>query len=197
VGSNPFKPCTYSPCGARTEWIFRGEEVKVFKPISKPNKCGWHVWGIVMRTCSVNDPDCDILKSPVLPRGICWSRRTSGPDCKLRVQEVPGRRDSSFLRALGPATDSHADTQSRSLTGSFESFGNIFGLNVFQRPDRFRVILRSVRMIDRPTRRPVEAPLRAPKRRPARTTASDGGMKVSIGRHVHEGPANVAFRGGK
>ena len=30
--------------------------------------------------------------------------------------------------------------------------------------------------------------------RPARTTASDGGMKVSIGRHVDEGQADLAFR---
>ena len=36
-----------------------------------------------------------------------------------------------------------------------------------------------------------------PDGRPARTTASDGGMKVSIGRHVHECPADPAFRAEK
>lgn len=56
VGSNPFKPCSYGPCGARNEWAITAENISVFTPLSIPNKCGWSAVNILdYLTC--NDPD--------------------------------------------------------------------------------------------------------------------------------------------
>jgi len=56
VGSVPFVPCAYGPCGGRNEWAIVAEEVRIFEPVSKPNKCGWEVRDIVdVIICT--DPD--------------------------------------------------------------------------------------------------------------------------------------------
>lgn len=46
VGSDPFKPCAYGPCGARIEWRVIAEAIHIFVPGSKPTKCGWQVAGV-------------------------------------------------------------------------------------------------------------------------------------------------------
>jgi hypothetical protein len=43
VGSSPFVQCTFGPCGIKSEWAVTAEEVHVFKPVGKPEKCGWEV----------------------------------------------------------------------------------------------------------------------------------------------------------
>jgi hypothetical protein len=56
VGSTPFVPCAYGPCGAKTEWAIEAEDVQIFEPMSKPTKCGWEVLNII--ACRVTaDPD--------------------------------------------------------------------------------------------------------------------------------------------
>lgn len=55
MGSNPFKLCTYGPCGAKNEWVIEGES-NIFHPYSKPKKCGWSVVNIY-RVFPCNDPD--------------------------------------------------------------------------------------------------------------------------------------------
>ena len=56
VGSTPFVPCAYGPCGVRTEWAIAAEAVHIFHPTSKPAKCGWEVSKII--ECRVSsDPD--------------------------------------------------------------------------------------------------------------------------------------------
>jgi hypothetical protein len=39
--------CVYGPCGARIEWAVTAEAVRVFKPVSKPEKCGWDVQKVI------------------------------------------------------------------------------------------------------------------------------------------------------
>jgi hypothetical protein len=46
AGSDPFVPCVYGPCGARNVWVLHAEEIHVFRPVSNPDKCGWHAEGI-------------------------------------------------------------------------------------------------------------------------------------------------------
>ncbi len=46
VGTSPFVPCTYGPCGAKNEWAVDAEAVFVFMPTSKPDKCGWEARGV-------------------------------------------------------------------------------------------------------------------------------------------------------
>jgi hypothetical protein len=42
VGSNPFVPCAYGPCGARADWIHDGSNpAMVFFPTSQPTVCGY------------------------------------------------------------------------------------------------------------------------------------------------------------
>ena len=56
VGSTPFVPCAFGPCGGMTVWAVLADEVRVFFPISKPKKCGWEVRNI--QTCLISeDPD--------------------------------------------------------------------------------------------------------------------------------------------
>ncbi len=52
-GSN--KLCAYGPCGARVEWALEAEYAYVFRPTSKPNKCGWS---------AVNITDYFLCKDP-------------------------------------------------------------------------------------------------------------------------------------
>jgi hypothetical protein len=54
VGSDPFKPCDYGPCGARIEWRVTAEAIHIFQPVSKPEKCGWQITNVT--TCLVG---CD------------------------------------------------------------------------------------------------------------------------------------------
>ena len=46
VGSNPFVPCAYGPCGAKNVWALEAKELHVFVPTSKPEKCGWEAQNI-------------------------------------------------------------------------------------------------------------------------------------------------------
>lgn len=45
VGTNPFVPCTFGPCGSRTEWVAGSNPSRVFVPSSQPNVCGWDTNG--------------------------------------------------------------------------------------------------------------------------------------------------------
>jgi hypothetical protein len=38
--------CVYGPCGAKIEWEVYAGTVRIFKPKSGPNQCGWEVQGI-------------------------------------------------------------------------------------------------------------------------------------------------------
>ncbi len=47
VGTNPFKPCAYGPCGAKNEWAIHGVSAHIFHPTSQSKKCGWSVQNIL------------------------------------------------------------------------------------------------------------------------------------------------------
>jgi hypothetical protein len=40
-------PCTYGPCGQRNEWAVDAAAVAIFRPDSKPGKCGWEARGVI------------------------------------------------------------------------------------------------------------------------------------------------------
>lgn len=61
VGSTPFVPCAYGPCGVRTEWAIEAEAVHVFHPTSKPAKCGWEVSKIIGCRVSSEPAGCGRL----------------------------------------------------------------------------------------------------------------------------------------
>jgi hypothetical protein len=64
LGSDPFVPCAYGPCGTKNEWSIGAEEVWVFAPVSMPSKCGWEARGITR--CTTTDADgCEWQKRGV------------------------------------------------------------------------------------------------------------------------------------
>jgi hypothetical protein len=67
--------CVYGPCGGKKEWVVEAEEVHIFKPVSKPRKCGWAVRNVI--ACKVG---CD------WPKG---SNR-SYPESFTNQTEYPG-----------------------------------------------------------------------------------------------------------
>ena len=96
MGSVPFVPCAYGPCGARTEWAIVAEEVRIFEPVSKPNKCGWEVRDIAdVIVCT--DPDgCDwqvkgfrFYPEPYTDQPIYGGVTATCPFVRCRVGGVP------------------------------------------------------------------------------------------------------------
>ena len=48
IGSEPFKPCAYGPCGGRFEWRVTARAAHIFQPVSQSEKCGWQVAGVTV-----------------------------------------------------------------------------------------------------------------------------------------------------
>jgi hypothetical protein len=45
IGTSPFVPCAYGPCGARIDWVAGSNPSFVFFPTSQPRVCGWDARG--------------------------------------------------------------------------------------------------------------------------------------------------------
>jgi hypothetical protein len=45
--------CVYGPCGGKVEFDVTAKEVKIFKPVSNPGKCGWEARKI--ESCNIGD----------------------------------------------------------------------------------------------------------------------------------------------
>ena len=45
VGSSPFVPCSFGPCGAKNEWVAGSNTSRVFVPGSLSDVCGWDTNG--------------------------------------------------------------------------------------------------------------------------------------------------------
>lgn len=46
VGTQPFVPCAFGPCGSSNQWTSGINPSRVFVPFSQPNVCGWDTRGV-------------------------------------------------------------------------------------------------------------------------------------------------------